>query len=179
MLETVLIVAGVVLLVGLLGVGLAPTRVGYSERVTVDAPADRVFAHIACQQDLMAWSAWPAATGMSCRVEGADARVGARLVYLKNGRPMGDQTVTELVPGERVVLALSDPTPFGQVPVVAFDVTARGPDRSEVVLSFTNRFRRPFNLLVAVLRIPRWVQALHRKDLHGLKAFCEGQPAAA
>lgn len=174
---------------GLIGVAVAAAvllalalvisnRVHYRESVTVNAPPEQVFGAIRCQEDLMAWSAWPAATNSTCRVVGTDNQVGTTVEFLTKGKVSGSQTVTEIVPGERVTVALTDPSPFGQRPFVTFHVRPHGAGGTEVVLEFVNTIRRPFQLFLKGIGIVRWVRELHRKDLAGLKAFCERQPAA-
>lgn len=158
---------------------VASNRVHYRESVVVDAPPDRVFGAVRCQEDLMAWSAWPAATDSTCRVVGTDNQVGATVEFITNGKVSGSQSVTEIVPGERVTVALTDPSPFGQRPFVTFHVRPHGAGATEVTLEFVNTIRRPFQLLLKAVGVVRWVRELHRKDLAGLKAFCERQPVAA
>lgn len=148
-------------------------RVQYVERVEVEAPAPKVFEAVASQEALMRWSAWPAATQSQCRVVGADRAVGATIEFLKDGRVTGSQKVTRLVEGSRVEIELADPSPFGQRPLVHFQVNPLAGDRTEVLLEFDNTIRRPFHLLVRFAGIAKWVRGLHRKDLAGLKRFVE------
>ncbi len=42
----------------------------WTESITVDRPLAQVQRAIADENELMRWSAWPAATGFSCAVEG-------------------------------------------------------------------------------------------------------------
>ena len=150
-------------------------RVRYQERVIIHASPEDVFRAIQFQETLMAWSAWPSATNSTCHVVGTDGTIGATVEYLTKGKVSGSQTVTEIVPGERVTVQLADPSPFGQQPFVTFIVHPRGSEEAEVVLDFANTIRRPFHLLLKGSGIVRWVQDLHRKDLASLKAFCERQ----
>ena len=171
-------VAAVVGLVVLLAFAVS-NRVGYRESITVDAPPEQVFRAVLFQEELMAWSAWPAATNSTCRVVGTDGQVGATVEYITKGKVAGTQTVAEVAPGERVVITLTDPSPFGQKPVVTFHVRPGAAGGTEVALEFANTIRRPFQLLLKGAGIVRWVRELHRKDLAGLKAFCERQPVPA
>lgn len=155
---------------------LVSNKVHYHEVITIAAPLHRVFAAIQCQQDLMRWSAWPAATQSTCRLVGADNQVGATIEFLKNGKVQGSQTITDLSPNERVTVALTDPSPFGQRPCVTFHVRALSNAQTETVLEFNNTMRRPFHLLLKLIGVVRWVREMHRKDLVGLKAFCEAPP---
>jgi hypothetical protein len=168
-----LIVGAVALVILVMLAVLVSNRVHYQESVLVNAPPDQVFAAIRSQEDLMAWSAWPAATGSTCRLVGPDNQVGTKVEFITKGKVSGSQTVTEIAPGERVKVALSDPSPFGQLPFVTFYIRSHGVDASAATLEFTNTIRRPFQLIVKGVGIARWVRQLHRKDLAGLKAFCE------
>ena len=150
-------------------------RIHYRESLTIAATPERVFAAVQCQEDLMAWSAWPAATNSTCRVVGPDNQVGTTIEFITKGKVSGSQTVTEIVPGERVTVALADPSPFGQRPFVTFHVRPAGAASTEVTLEFVNTIRRPFQLLLKGAGIVRWVRKLHCKDLAGLKVFCERQ----
>jgi hypothetical protein len=172
---------------GLFGLGVIALAIGivvfvvsnkvhYQESIAIAAPLHRVFAAVQCQQDLMRWSAWPAATQSTCRLVGADNQVGATIEFLKNGKVQGSQTITDLKLNERVTVALSDPSPFGQKPCVTFHVRALSDAQTEVVLEFNNTIRRPFHLLLKLIGVVRWVREMHLKDLAGLKAFCEAPP---
>lgn len=170
-------IVAVAVVVAVLSVWVS-NRVSYRELITVQAPADRVFNAVLHQEQLMAWSAWPAATNSTCRLVGVDGQVGATLEFITQGKVSGSQSVTEVVPGQRVTVALTDPSPFGQRPVVSFVVDPLGPTTTQVTLEFVNTIRRPFQLVLKSLGIVRWVRDLHRKDLAGLKAFCESRPGA-
>ncbi|MEO0531370.1 MAG: SRPBCC family protein [Planctomycetota bacterium] len=166
------VIASLYALVGIAAY-VVSNEIRYSERVRVNAPREVVFEAILSQEELMAWSAWPEATGSDCRVEGEDGIVGTKLVYLTNGKPAGSQTVTDVAENGSVTLELEDPSPFGQKPTVKFLVEEG--DGTEVTLQFVNVVRRPFHLVVKGVGIAAWTRELHRKDLQGLKAYAEKQ----
>lgn len=169
---TLIVLAAVTAIIAILSLAISH-RVHYREKIDIEAPLDKVFAAIRSQEDLMVWSAWPAATNSTCRVIGADNQVGTTIEFLSKGKITGSQTVTEIVPEERIKVSLSDPSPFGQRPYVIFHVRPLGESRTEVSLEFNNTIRRPFHLLLKGAGIVKWVRGLHCKDLAGLKAFCE------
>jgi len=177
-------VIGAVVLLIVIVVVAVPRRVSYAESAVVGASSTDLYDHIRLQSRLMRWSAWPTETGSACSCEGVDGEVGARTVFLtKTGQRFGHQEVTELVPGRRVVLALTSKGP-PQRPVVAFDLEPLAEEQARVTLSFDNYIIPPFNVILRVAGIVRWTREMHRKDLAGLKAYAEpphrtyaGEPA--
>jgi|GEM_PF-4966564 len=49
----------------------------WTEGVMIDRPSAQVRAAVADENDLMAWSAWPQATGFACAVHGDGRSVGS------------------------------------------------------------------------------------------------------
>lgn len=69
----------------------------WTEIITNERPVDQVRRAIADEHALMAWSAWPAATGYSCGVEGDGRTVGSQIVFRDGrGRERGRQTLAAL-----------------------------------------------------------------------------------
>lgn len=58
---------------------IAPTRVEYTEEITIDAPVGDVYDDLRLQEHLMRWSAWPKETKSTCTVEGTDGEVETTL----------------------------------------------------------------------------------------------------
>lgn len=147
--------------------------VSYDETITVEAPVEKVYDNIRMQEDLMAWSAWPEATGSTCAVEGTDGAIGAQTVYFTDGKRSGFQEIVDLKPNQSVVLKLADFGPIPQMPVLTFDLEELDASRTKVTLHFDNRFKRPFQVPAKLLGMPKWVRSMHLKDLAGLKAHAE------
>jgi len=180
--ETVVLVGGGVLL-GLAALvillsALAPTRLAYTEEITIAAPVRDVYDDIRLQDHLMRWSAWPGATGSTCAVDatgavaGQDGQVGARTVFFSKGRRIGHQEIVALDPDRSVSFTLEGAGP-PHSPRLTFRLHPRGPGETRVVLDFENRFPRPFNAIWHFAGLSRWTRRMHRRDLDGLKAFSE------
>ena len=165
------VVLGLVALVALLS-ALAPTRVEYTEEITVDAPVDNVYNDIRLQEHLMRWSAWPKETKSTCTVEGADGETGTKTVFFTNGKRVGHQEVVRLKENEEVVLTLVGPGPPHK-PKLTFELRAEGEGRTRVMAHFINELPRPFNAIWKFVGLTKWTREMHQKDLAGLKAFSE------
>ena len=98
------VLLGLVVLVVLLS-ALAPTKVEYTEEITVDAPVGNVYDDIRRQEHLMRWSAWPKETKSTCTVEGEDGETGAKTVFFTKGKRVGHQEVVRLKENEEILLA--------------------------------------------------------------------------
>ena len=165
------IVLGLVALIALLS-ALAPTRVEYTEEITVDAPVEQVYDDIRLQEHLMRWSAWPKETKSTCTVEGADGETGTKTVFFTKGKRVGHQEVVRLQENEEVVLTLVGPGPPHK-PKLTFELRSLGEGRTRVLAHFINELPRPFNAIWKFAGLTKWTREMHRKDLTGLKAFSE------
>ncbi|MEN1727353.1 MAG: SRPBCC family protein [Pseudomonadota bacterium] len=160
-----------VVLAGLLSV-LAPTRVAYTEEITIDAPVSDVYDDIRLQEHLMRWSAWPKETKSTCIVEGPDGKVGSRTAFFTKGKRVGHQEITRLKENKEVALTLVGPGPPHR-PSLRFELLPLGDERTRVVAHFVNEFPRPFNAIWKFAGLSKWTRQMHLKDLAGLKAFSE------
>jgi uncharacterized protein YndB with AHSA1/START domain len=162
----------------LLGIGIVvavfwvPKLVNYFERIDVHAPVSLVYDAIRHQEQLMRWSAWPSATNSTCACEGEDGTVGAKTVFFSKGKRFGYQVVSALNANQSVSLRLSSAGP-PQDPTLTFVLEPTSPQTTRVHLLFENQIARPFQVLLRVFGIVRWTRSMHRKDLEGLKRFCE------
>ncbi len=151
---------------------LAPTKVEYTEEITVDAPVGDVYDDIRLQEHLMRWSAWPKETKSTCTVEGTDGETGAKTVFFTKGKRVGHQEVVRLKENEEVVLTLVGPGPPHK-PKLTFELCPEGEGRTRVLAHFVNELPRPFNAIWKFAGLTKWTREMHRKDLAGLKAFSE------
>jgi uncharacterized protein YndB with AHSA1/START domain len=181
--EIAIAVAVVVLGLALLAILLVPSTVEYQETVHIEAPVGRVFDAVRYQGNLMQWSAWPSETGSTCSVENVDGVAGARTVFYNRGKRFGYQEVMAIQPEKSVAIRLESAGP-PQKPELTFTFDKAGPNGTLVTLHWHNTIARPFNVLLRVFGIVRWTREMHRKDLAGLKRFCEpphvtytGEPA--
>lgn len=150
--------------------------IAWTESVTISRPSDAVYAAVRDQRVLMQWSAWPAATGYSCAVEGDGVSVGSSVVFrAPNGQEMGRQTMT-VVNATEVRNRLRNLGPGGRPiePEVDFRLTVLGPSETRVALDF--RVSPPIPKVlhpVARLYLTRQIRPLHRQDLLNLKTMLE------
>jgi hypothetical protein len=152
----------------------------WTETVIIDAPADVVRTAVRDQRQVMAWSAWPEATGYTCSVEGDATSVGSQIVFRdRTGTVQGRQRIVEVThDGDTHTVAydLDNRGPFGRTlrPRVDFRTTAVEGGRTEVALDFAVDipFPPPLRQVVGV-GMRRWVRGLHRRDLDQLKAHIE------
>lgn len=173
------------LVVGLvLALITTPRVVEYNESQTVNAPVTSVYDAIRFQSSLMQWSAWPSLTNSTCVVEQADGEVGAQTVFFdKKGRRFGYQEVTELEALRLVAFKLESKGP-PHVPTLSFHLVPIDERQTKVILEFKNDISPPFHVLLRIFGVVKWTREMHRKDLDGLKRFCEpphqtytGEPA--
>lgn len=151
---------------------LVPTKVRYTESLTIDAASKQLYDNTRLQSRLMEWSAWPSETGSTCSCENTDGEVGARTVFFSKGKRFGYQEVTRLIDGQVVELALISKGP-PQKPVLRFEFLPLGAARTEVRLTFNNTLSRPFNVILRIIGVVRWTRKMHLKDLQGLKRYSE------
>lgn len=152
----------------------------WTETVIIDAPADVVRAAVGDQRHVMAWSAWPEATGFTCSVEGDATSVGSQIVFRdRAGTVQGRQRIVDVSDdgGTRTVVnELENRGPFGRTmrPRVDFRTTALAAQRTQVALDFDADIPLPPPLRQVVgFPLRRWVRGLHRRDLDQLKAYVE------
>lgn len=162
---------GLALIISLLS-AMAPTRVSYTENISVDAPVGQVYDDIRLQEHLMRWSAWPQETKSTCAVEGPDGQVGSKTAFFTKGKRVGYQEVVSLKQDQEVSLVLFGPGPPHR-PRLTFELRAIGGNQTNVMLHFVNEIPRPFNAIWRYAGLTKWTRAMHLKDLKGLKAFAE------
>ncbi len=152
----------------------------WTESIVVERPLARVQAAIADEHQLMAWSAWPAATGYRCAVDGDGRSVGSAIVFRDPaGIEQGRQRLTRVEP-DRVEYRLRNKGPRGRemTPEVDFRLEALDDTRTRVHLDFRATAPLPPGARqLAELLLGRRVRRLHVEDLRLLKAHVENAPA--
>lgn len=152
----------------------------WTESIVVDRPLARVQAAIADEHQLMAWSAWPAATGYHCTVDGDGRSLGSAIVFRDAaGVEQGRQRLTRVEP-DRVEYRLRNRGPRGRemTPEVDFRLEALDDTRTRVHLDFRATAPLPPGARQVVeLLLGRRVRRLHVEDLELLKAHVESAPA--
>lgn len=150
----------------------------WTESIVVDRPCAQVQAAIADEHQLMAWSAWPKATGYSCAVDGDGRSIGSAIVFRDPaGVEQGRQRL-HLVAADRIEYRLRNKGPGGRemTPEVDFRLEALGDTRTRVHLDFRATAPLPPGVRrLAELLLGRRVRRLH--DLALLKAHVENEPA--
>ncbi len=154
----------------------------WTESIVVDRPPAEVHAAIADEHRVMAWSAWPAATGYRCAVDGDGRSVGSAIVFRDgSGVEQGRQRLAG-VEADRIEYRLLNRGPFGRdmTPEVDFRLDAVDPGRTRVHLDFRATAPLPAGLRqLAELLLGRRVRRLHVEDLALLKAHVEDGSDAA
>ena len=153
-------------------VTLMPTHIRYRESILVSAPIQSVYDNVRYQEDLMRWSAWPSTTNSTCSVAGLDGEKGAQTVFFSKGKRFGHQEIIDLAENKSVTFTLESKGP-PQKPVLNFLFEQVSNKQTKVTIDFSNQLSRPFNVLLRLFGIVRWTRQMHRKDLQGLKRFCE------
>ena len=153
----------------------------WTESIDVDRPIAQVQAAIADEHELMAWSAWPEATGYRCAVEGDGRSLGSAIVFRSpDGVEQGRQRLTRVAP-DRVEYRLRNRGPRGRdiTPEVDFRLEPLGDAATRVHLDFRATAPLPPGLRQVVeLFLGRRVRRLHVLDLRQLKDHVEGHPVA-
>ena len=153
----------------------------WTESIDIDRPLGQVQAAIADEHELMAWSAWPQATGYSCAVDGDGRSVGSAIVFRSpDGVEQGRQRLARVAPG-RVEYRLRNRGPRGRemTPEVDFRLEPLGAAATRVHLDFRASVPLPPGLRhVAELVLARRVRRLHVADLRQLKDHVEARPVA-
>jgi hypothetical protein len=99
---------------------------------------EQVRAAIADEHEVMAWSAWPSATGYTCAVDGDGRSLGSAIVFRDHsGTEQGRQRLT-LVEPDRVEYRLRNRGPLGRTmtPEVDFRLDALDASCTRVLLDF-------------------------------------------
>lgn len=148
----------------------------WTESIVVDRPLPEVQAAIADEHELMAWSAWPRATGYTCAVDGDGRSVGSAIVFRdRRGVEQGRQRLSMVGP-ERVEYRLHNRGPGGRTmsPEVDFRLEAVDAGRTRVHLDFRATAPLPAGARhVVELLLGRRVRRLHVADLRQLKEHVE------
>ncbi|MEM8621735.1 MAG: SRPBCC family protein [Actinomycetota bacterium] len=148
----------------------------WTETIEISAPAEQVFEALLDQKHVMAWSAWPEATGFACAVEGDGRTPGSEIVFRdEHGTVQGRQRIVE-VDGLRVSNRLENKGPLGTVitPRVDFTATPLDEGHTRATLDFEATIPLPFGVRHVVRAVmSRWARKLHVKDLEQLKSYVE------
>lgn len=156
------------------------------ESIIIERPKAEVYRAVVDQNVLMQWSAWPEATGFTCRVEGDGTSAGSQIVFSdSHGVVQGRQTLlTE--DGTLVRNQMKNRGPRGRdiEPRVDFRVEELSPSRTKVSLEFEVEPPVPAVLKpIAARWLTKSIRPLHVKDLEQLKALversAEGSPRGA
>lgn len=150
----------------------------WTESVTIERPLARVRQAIADENELLQWSAWPEATGYTCRIDGDGRSVGSAIVFTdRKGTTQGRQILHAL--DERSVdYRMRNRGPGGRemTPHLTFRLEDVDGARTRVHLDFHAEAPLPPGLRQLVeAAMGRRVRRLHVKDLDQLKAHVEKQ----
>lgn len=153
----------------------------WTESIDIEATSEQVLPAVADEHRLMQWSAWPAATGYTCSVDGDGVSPGSAIVFRDAaGREQGRQRL-QRARADLVEYRLTNRGPGGRemTPEVDFRLQPLDGGRTRVHLDFraTPPLPTPLRQL-AELAMSRRVRALHVEDLRLLKLHVEGDATA-
>jgi len=112
LLKWLLVALGVVLLVVVGGGMLMPSQVSVSRDLVINAPAEKIFPHVANLKAFNKWSPWADMDpDMKVAFSGAEDGIGQVMSWQSTEMGEGSMTVTESTANERLVTALD----FGQM----------------------------------------------------------------
>jgi len=150
----------------------------WTESIRIERPKDTVYPAVLDQTTLMEWSAWPAATGFTCQVEGDGTSPGSQIVFTdKDGKEQGRQTLVS-ADGTLIRNVMKNRGPGGRdiEPKVDFRVEEIGSSSTLVSLDFEVEPPVPALLRpIAKMWLTRNIRPLHIKDLEQLKDLVEGR----
>lgn len=148
----------------------------WTESILITAPRASVYDAVLDQHTLMDWSAWPEATGFTCRVDGDGRAPGSHIVFSDpDGVEQGRQTLVS-EDGAIIRNSLRNRGPRGRwiTPAVDFVIEAVSPDQTRVLLNFEVDLPVPGLLKPMAHRwLQRSIRPLHVKDLQQPKDLME------
>jgi len=150
----------------------------WSETIVVDRSLEQVHAAVADANELLRWSAWQAATGYSCRIDGDGRSIGSAIVFVDRKGVVQGRQVLHAVEGDAVEYRLRNRGPGGRemTPHVTFTFEDLDGAQTRVALDFAATAPLPPIIRHTVEAVMgRKVRRLHIKDLEQLKQYVESQ----
>jgi carbon monoxide dehydrogenase subunit G len=152
----------------------------WTESITIDRPPARVRQAIADENELLQWSAWPEATGYTCRIDGDGRSVGSAIVFTDTKGTTQGRQILHAFDEHTVDYRLRNRGPGGRemTPKLRFRLEGIDGERTRVHLDFQATAPLPPGLRHLVeAAMSRRVRRLHVKDLDQLKAHVESRAA--
>ncbi|MCB0737825.1 MAG: SRPBCC family protein [Bacteroidetes bacterium] len=180
------IVGGIIVLLILVLVVLgliAPKDSAVEKKVTINAPADLVYAQVAKFENFIAWSPWNSKDPNmeTKRNEVADGEVGATYEWKGNEEVgEGKQEITKAEPNTRVEHQLTFKIPMGEAtPTSYFNIEDKGEEGVELAWGFNSTSPFPWNAFNLFMDMETSVGNDYETGLAALKTRCEEMAAAA
>ncbi|KGI66776.1 SRPBCC family protein [Mycolicibacterium rufum] len=148
----------------------------WTESVTIDRPLARVRQAIADENELLQWSAWPEATGYTCRIDGDGRSIGSAIVFTDTKGTTQGRQILHALDNRSVDYRMRNRGPGGRemTPHLKFRLEDVDGARTRVHLDFHAEAPLPLGLRHLVeAAMGRRVRKLHVKDLDQLKAHVE------
>ena len=178
MLQILAIVLGTVVAVILVVAALQPSRFRMHRSIVIQAPAQRIYPHVADFRKWRAWSPWEELDpDLKRAYEGPESGKGA--VYRWDGNKQagaGRMEITEAASPTRVVIALDFTRPFEAHNTTEFDLASRG-DATEVTWAMHGPQPFMFRVMSVFMSMDKLVGKDFEKGLARLKAVAEGTSA--
>lgn len=148
----------------------------WTESVLIARPVAAVQRAIADEHELLKWSAWPDATGYSCRIDGDGRSPGSAIVFTDTKGVTQGRQVLYAADERTVDYRLRNRGPGGRemTPQLTFRLEDIDGRHTRVHLDFSATAPLPPGLRQLVeAAMARRVRRLHIKDLEQLKAYAE------
>lgn len=166
-----LLVIGIVLVAG----AFMKKDFHFERQQTINAPKDVVWNNVVMLKNHDKWSQWKAMDpGMANEITGTDGQVGARVSWKSSNKNVGSgsQTITNIVPGERVDTDLD----FGDNgKAKAYFLVSGDSATSTVKWGFDSHANWPMNFIVGMMMTEKNVNEMLDTGLGMLKTASESE----
>jgi len=165
-----LVLAVLVLIAGL----FAPKTYHLEKDITINAPREKVWAHVNSLPEMDKWSPWKDADpNVQISYEGQQGTVGS--VYKWKGNKdvgSGSQTLTKIEQPTEVMSHLHFIKPF-EGEADAFIHLADASNGTKVTWGFDTKYSYPMNTMLLFVNMDEMMGTQYNKGLSRLKSLCE------
>jgi effector-binding domain-containing protein/uncharacterized protein YndB with AHSA1/START domain len=169
---------GILLLVLIVAAAIAtfvlPTTIELEEEVTVNAPAEQVWAHLTSWEERDKWSPWRKMdAGMKVTYEGEEGTEGSKMAWEGDTVGTGNQTITKIDKENGEVhsdLNFFQPNEGGGKVVMKMEETDEG---VKTTYKLSLDAPRPMNVLFTLMGMKKFMSQQYGEGLNEMKAVLE------